>query len=427
MNFVKELLAAALVFGLLCPSHADSVDDFVKRQMRLRQIPGLSLAVVKEGNIIKAKGYGLANVELNVPATQDTIYEIGSVTKVLTATAIVMLVNDGKMRLDDPITNYLSGLPAAWGGVTVRHLLAHTSGITNKVDASRMDLRFPFSTNKLFQAIANSPLSSEPGEKSAYSNTGYDLAGLILERVSGKRYADLLKDRIFDPLGMHSTRVNDRELIITNRASGYTIGAKGEVSNNDYVDSSRYFSAGGVVSSVMDLAKWDAALYTDKLLPKSRLEEMGTPVRLKDGSMVGLGWGIGSTPLGRGLAGQGRMPGFVAMVARWIDQRLTVIVLANQEVLSPWDIVSGVSERYLPALTKPIQDKTPERTKKDRELLMAAMAGTLDQQRFTENLRKSFFPQKANQIQKDTTGLRRIRSFVLGLFGHLPVIIHWLG
>jgi D-alanyl-D-alanine carboxypeptidase len=395
----------------------DDVDDYVNRQMRRHHIPGLSLAVVKDGKVIKAKGYGLANVELNVPATKDTVYQIGSVTKVFTSAAVMILVNDGKINLDDKITNYVSQLPQSWSDITVRHLLSHTSGITNDYAAETKYIgrRAPLSARAMINSVSNSPLNSEPGAKVAYSNTGYYLLGLLIEKVSGKSYADFIKERIFVPLKMDSTRVNDPRTVITNRANGYFYGT--DLRNNEYMDMSWPYSAGALISSVMDMAKWDAALDTDKLLPRSRLEQMWTPYKLNDGSTVdyvGLGWGINTKPpCGRELSHFGQTPGFVAGFARWTDQRLTVIVLANREEVASWEIVDGISRRYLPKLNKPIADKAPDLTMKDRSLLQVVVSGNLDPQLFAESFRKDFFPTQANQLHNNTKELGAMKSFAL--------------
>ncbi|MDB6054005.1 MAG: pbpE 2 [Verrucomicrobiales bacterium] len=398
-------------------SRADDVDDYVNRQMRRLHIPGLSLAVVKDGKVIKAKGYGLANVELNVPATKDTVYEIGSVTKVFTSTAVMILVNDGKINLDDKITNYVSQLPQHWSGITVRHLLSHTSGITNDYAAETKYIgrRAPLSARAMLSSVTNSPLNFEPGEKFFYSNTGYYLLGLLIEKASGKSYADFMKERIFVPLKMDSTCVNDSRAIMTNRANGYFYGR--DLRNNEYMDMSWPYSAGALISSVMDMVKWDAALYTDKLLPQNYREQMWKPARLNDGSTVdflGLGWGIETKPpYGRGLMHFGQIPGFIAGFTRWTDQRLFVVVLANMEGVPSGDIVDGISRRYLPRRNNPIADKAPDVTMKDRSLLQAVMSGTLDQQLLAESFHKDFFPTQANELRNSTKELGVINSSAL--------------
>jgi D-alanyl-D-alanine carboxypeptidase len=411
-----RIIVASFLLITAFHSRADDVDDYVKRQMRRHHIPGLSLAVVKDGKVIKAKGYGLANVELNVPATKETVYQIGSVTKVFTATAVMILVNDGKIGLDNKITKYLSDLPPAWSGITVGHLLSHTSGITNDYAAETKYIgrRAPLSPKAMIDSVFNSPLNSEPGAKVAYSNTGYYLLGLLIEKVSGKTYADFMKERIFVPLKMESTCVNDPRSVITNRADGYFYGA--DLRNNEYLDMSWPYSAGALISSVLDMAKWDAALDTDKLLPRSCLEQMWTPAKLNAGTAgyVGLGWGINTKPpYGRELTHFGQTPGFIAGFARWTDPRLTVIVLANREEAPCWEIVDGISRRYLPKLNNQIADKAPDLTMKERSLLQAVVSGRLDPQPFAESLRKEFFPAQANQLHNNTKELGAMKSFAL--------------
>ena len=336
---------------------ADQIDDYVKQQMKQRHIPGLSLAVVKNNKIIKAKGYGLANVELNVPATKDTVYEIGSVTKVFTATAVMMLVNDGKVGLDDTITNYLSGLPQAWAGITVRHLLSHTSGITNDyvdVGETSTRLRNPLSPKEFLESATNFPLASPAGKKWAYSNTGFYLLGLLIEKASGKSYADFMSQRIFIPLGMDSTGVYSQETVITNRARGYVWWKYGGLHNGNYWDTSWPYSAGGVTSSVMDLVNWDAALYTDKLLPQARLEQMWAT----EAGRYSLAWGVSiSSRYGRWLNHWGGTPGFSSGIERWLDQKLTIIVLANMHEVPSWEIVVGIRHFFLPDVPERPQSK----------------------------------------------------------------------
>jgi CubicO group peptidase (beta-lactamase class C family) len=208
---LSTLFAVFCLVGALNESRADPVDDYVTRQMRLEHIPGLSLAIVKGGQITKARGYGLADVELDVPASKDTVYEIGSMTKPFTATAIMLLMEQGKIGLDNTITNYLTGLPAEWGKITVRHLLTHTSGIKGYLDIPNVLAATvsPISMTNLIKMVAPYPLALRPGDKFAYCITGYYLLGGIIESVNGKSYTDFLRDNLFDPLGMKATRLND--------------------------------------------------------------------------------------------------------------------------------------------------------------------------------------------------------------------------
>jgi CubicO group peptidase (beta-lactamase class C family) len=302
----------------------------------------------------------------------------------------------------------------------VRQLLNHTAGITNDYAAETQYLgrRLPFSAQQMIDSVAGNPLGFQPGEQFTYSNTGYYLLGLVIERVSDKSYSDFLKERIFTPSRMRSTQVNELETIIPNRASGYAVTRRGALRNNDYMDASWAYSAGALVSSAADMGKWDAALYANEFLPDSRQESMWTPAKLNDGSTVdwvGLGWGISTKPpYGREITHFGQTPGFVAGIARWIDQRLTIIVLANKEEVPSWDIVAGVSALYLPRLNDPVvEDKEPELTRLHEQLLVQAVAGQLQPPPFAENRRKGFFPAKAKQLQSELQGLGTIKSFVL--------------
>ena len=197
----------------------DGVDAIVQQLMQRRHIPGVSVAIVKDGKVVLAKGYGLANVELGVPATADTVYQLASVTKTFTATAIMMLVAEGKLALDDRITDRLPDLPAAWQDVTVRHLLSHTSGIKSYTSVRDFykSTRKDYARREILDLVAKEPLEFAPGEKWNYCNTGYFLLGMLIEKVTGKQYGEFMDERIFKPLGMTRTRVNDLRAIIPDR------------------------------------------------------------------------------------------------------------------------------------------------------------------------------------------------------------------
>jgi CubicO group peptidase (beta-lactamase class C family) len=396
---VKRLiLLATFSFAALCHPYADGVDDYVKHQMRRQHVVGLSLAVVKDGRLIKARGYGLANVELNLPATKDTAYNIASIGKQLTAAAIMLLVENGRIGLDDRITNYLSDLPPAWSEVTIRQLLSHTSGIkdyTKLPDFAKLS-KSPVTTRQLINLLAGYPLEFHPGAKWSYCNTGYHLLGEAVARTSGRPYADFLQERIFAPLGMNSTRFYDSRAVITNRASPYD-WENGALRNADYLDYSWVFGAGGEAATVVDMARWDAGLHTEKLLSRRRWEQMWTPVTLNDGSTFayGFGWHVQNDEYVRRVIWHGgRDPGFLSAMFHWLDDRVTVIVLLTggssflpngQE--SSADIALGLSRRYIPRLfLKPIADTAPTQTQEMRAVFESLRAGTLDHSLISTNL-----------------------------------------
>jgi CubicO group peptidase (beta-lactamase class C family) len=269
---------------LICapvPASGDEIDSYIRKQMRSLKVPGISLAVLRDGRIVKTKGYGLANIEANSAAAPNTVYEIGSLTKQFTAAAVMMLVEEGKVSLDDKISKYFLNAPTAWNQITVRHLLNHTSGIQNHVavpgylNIFKTNLSFETTParEEIQKEFFNLPLEFEPGETWAYDNTGYYLLGFIIEKASGKSYYQFLDERIFKPLGMRATRSTDTRPVVLNRAAGYE-WVKDKYENRPVLLPTIAFSAGTIISTVEDLAKWDAALDTGKLLEKSTLEQM---------------------------------------------------------------------------------------------------------------------------------------------------------
>lgn len=222
-------LALTLVAVASAPARGDEIDRHVEARMRALHIPGLSLAVVRDGRIVTARGYGFADLELEVPATPASVYEIGSTTKQFTAAAVMMLVEEGALKLDDQITKFFPEAPEKWGRITVRHLLTHTSGIQNHVAVPgylglfKTDL-FHTTTpgrDQLLRMFFELPLEFEPGATWAYDNTGYYLLGIIVEKASGRPFWEFLSERIFSPLGMSSTRSTEPKPLVAHRASGY--------------------------------------------------------------------------------------------------------------------------------------------------------------------------------------------------------------
>ncbi len=357
---VTAILPIVAVFTLSAmTARADSVDDFLKRQIRKRHIPGLSLAIVKDGRVVKAAGYGLANVELGARATPQTVYCLASMSKQFAAASIMLLVQDGKVSLESPIGKYLDGAPDAWKGVTVRHLLTHTSGLPREgMQTTDKTGRADFSRDDIWKAAIALPLQTPPGERFAYSNLGFNLAALIVERVSGKSYGDFLQARIFGPLGMKSSRLNDYQTPVQNRACGYIWTQRG-LRIADQTSPTLYFGAGAILSTVLDLAKWDAALYTDKLLNAESRRQMWLATRLNGGKSAGygFGWEVGSLHGHERVAHDGLLAGFRTYIARFLKDRLTLIVLTNMGSLpDPGTIANGVAREYFPDLTDYLTD-----------------------------------------------------------------------
>jgi D-alanyl-D-alanine carboxypeptidase len=385
-------------------SNLSSIDDYLQSAMQKNHVPGISVAVVHDGKVVMARGYGLANVELSVPATENTVYQIASVTKTFTATAINMLVDEDKLKLDDKIVARLPDLPAAWKEVTVRQLLSHTSGIKSytSVKDFHKTARKDYDRREIIDLVAKDPLEFAPGEKWNYSNTGYFLLGLLIEKVTGKSFGDFLADRIFKPLEMTHTRVNDLQTVIPNRAQGYTWNGK-ELRNGEYVSPTQPFAAGMLVSTVSDLVKWDAALDSERLLKKSSLERMWTPAALAKGepAKYGFGWEIGTVNGHRRLSHGGGIPGFTSQLARFVDDKLTVIVLSNSDQCNAGALAQGIARRIVPTLTdkplEPIADPDSKTTERLKKVLLAGQRGEVDPELFTEAAGKTL----AVAIKKD--------------------------
>ena len=243
-----------------------SVDasKYVRSEMQRQHIPGVALLVSRGGKIVQAEGFGLSNVELQVPVKPETVFQSGSVGKQFTATAVMMLVEEGKVGLDDPLTKYFPDAPSTWKEVTVRELLSHTAGFGDY--PAKFNFRKDWTEAELLKLVEGIPLAYPPGTKWDYSNLGFLTLGILIHRVTGEFYGDFLQQRIFHPLDMQTTRIISEADIVPNRAAGYRL-VKGELKNQEWVAPMVNTTAdGSLYFSILDLAKWDAALYTEKLL-----------------------------------------------------------------------------------------------------------------------------------------------------------------
>ncbi len=332
---MKQLrLAGALVASLLLVSpvaRADRVDHYLKTQMKEHRIPGVALKIIRNGKPIKTAAYGLANLELNVPARPETVFEIGSITKQFTAAGILLLAQEGKLSVDDKISNYLKDTPAAWANVTIRHLLTHTSGIKSYTGLDGFQVWRHLTQQQFIQAIGRQPMEFAPGDSWKYCNTGYNLLGHIIENVSATTYWNFMSERIFQPLGMHATTNRLPSLVIPNRAAGYE--QTNRVWMNRDSDLTEVFSAGAIASTVGDLAKWNAALDGERLLTAASKAQMWTPVTLNSGTnkTYGFGWNVVTTEGHKNIGHGGSTSGFSASIQRFPDDHLAVIVLTNTD------------------------------------------------------------------------------------------------
>lgn len=328
-----------------------AVDEFVRTEMVRQRVPGLSLAVVRNGQVVRALGYGSANLEHNVPATSATVFQSGSVGKQFTATLVMQLIGEGRLSLDDRLSKFFPNGPAAWREITIRQMLSHTSGISESF-YSKVNIQLEYADTTVMRLIGEQPLDFTPGSKWRYSNPGYVMLGYVIEKVTGRFYGDLLEERIFGPLGMTTAMIINEPLIVPNRAAGYET-VNGEIVNQAWV--SRKFNTtadGALYLTVHDLAKWDAALYGDRVLPQSALAQMWTPIRLNDGTThpYGFGWSVGNVNGHRIIEHGGAWQGFKAYIARYVGDGLTVIVMMNLGEANPGVFAHGIAGVIDPAL-----------------------------------------------------------------------------
>jgi CubicO group peptidase (beta-lactamase class C family) len=350
VRHLRQRVLVALVITTCVAAHADPVDDYVREQMQKLHIPGLSIAVVKEGKLIKAAGYGVANVETRTPATAETVYKIASLSKPILATAVLLLVQDGKLGLDDKVGKYLPGSPESWKDITIRHLLTHTSGIVR--DPADYHPYREQQPAEVIESVYPMPLSFQPGEKWLYSNVGYFVLSEIIGRVARKPWDEFVSERIFAPAGMTSTRTTNLAAIIPHRANGY------EQKDGVLVNAENWIAvrpSGAFVSTVLDLAQWDIFMDSNRPLSALSRAQVQTPVALRDGKTAdyGFGWYVGSF-LGRArIHHDGQYPGFRSDYERFEADKLSVIVLANSGSSRVDSLAIKVAGFYVEALAMP--------------------------------------------------------------------------
>jgi D-alanyl-D-alanine carboxypeptidase len=353
-------LALSLRFAV-----ADDVDDYIRAQMTARRIPGLALAVVRDGKLVKQQAYGLANVELQVPVRTETVFLLASLTKTFTGAAVLALVEDGKVKLDDSISKYVPGLPKSWEPVTVRHCLAHTSGLPDLVGPD-YKLLF-FTLDDALRQLAGKSVQP-PAARAVYNQTGYALLGMLIREVSGQGFEGFIAGRFLKPLEMSHTTYGDQVDLVTGRASMYTVFEPSEdrmwvlihnggpVISKDgirpavgYVYPRFTFTGVGLNSSIADLVKWELALAEGRVLRPATLAEAAHPFRLGDGKdgQFGLSWMSG---LRNGHPTMQFGGGAAVWHLRLPDDHLSVIVLTNLQGSGADDLSMGVAQIYVPEL-----------------------------------------------------------------------------
>jgi len=375
------------------PFPTDSIDRFVNAEMERQHIPGMSVAVLIGDSVMMARGYGWANLELRVPASDSTIYQSGSIGKQFTSALVLMLVEQGRLRLDDPIVRYLPEGRQRWKGITLRHLLTHTSGIPEYTDTV-VDLHRDYTEDQLVRIAARLPLDFRPGTRWSYSNTGYLLLGALIHRVTGTFYGDLLRDSLFAPLGMRTARVISEDDIVPNRAAGYRL-VHGDVKNQTWVAPSLNTTAdGSLYLSLRDYERWAVALNHRERPSAGVLEMALTPAPLVGGGTYpyGAGWFLVPQRGHRRIGHTGAWQGFQTSIQRYPEFDLTVIALANLSGSKPGPVSEAIAGIVQPALTAP-QMLTPDSNVDSLAaeapgLMTAIAAGTEDPLRTTSGFRR---------------------------------------
>ena len=349
----------------LTPEQISVIDQYVTAEMAKERIPGAQVGIYSRGQVLLAKGYGLADIELNVPVKPGTIFQSGSVGKQFISAAIMMLVEEGKVSLDDSITKYFPDAPASWKPILIKNMLSHTSGLAEYETDERTApngpfyLRMDYTEDEMLKKAEALPIDFPVGSHWAYRNTNYMLLGIMIHKITGKFYADYLAERIFKPLGMVSTRLISDADIIPNRASGYEIHGD-KLQNQEWVSPTFNSTADGTLYfNVLDLAKWDEALYGTTLLKQSSLDRIWTVYPLNDGkpnpAHYGFGWEVNSMNGHKVIEHGGAWQGFTCEISRYVDDNLTVVVLTNLDAghSRPNQIAHRIAGMVSPALMPP--------------------------------------------------------------------------
>jgi CubicO group peptidase (beta-lactamase class C family) len=386
-------LAAFATLSLTVPCYAqnrqpghpsgDSVDNYIDSIMAARHIPGLALAIVKDAKVLKEACYGIANLELNVPVKKETVFEIASMSKQFTCAAVLLLQQEGKLSIQDRLSKHLDNLPDSWKDIHLYQLMNHTAGLRDDWEEDTPFFMENHTDSLMFARQKAYPLLFPPGEAFHYGSGPFTL-GLVIAKVSGLPYAQFMKERIFEPLGMHATSIYDVRQIIPNRAAGYVLENDRLTNGMDISSAAEARGDVGVITTIEDMIKWNAALDDDRLLTEASRKAMFTPGTLNDGSYISYGYGWFRYP-SRGnfmLAHTGGFrTGFNSVILRYPDKKLFVVMLCNLWSAGAAQIVGRVvawfdqdllsmSERTV----KP--DPAPLRSERLKELMSKAARGT---------------------------------------------------
>jgi len=351
-------IVAASALLLACPAPPAERLDALLAPLRSNRAPGAEVMVIRKGAVVYSAALGLADVEHRIPIGPRTAFDIASVSKQFTAMLAMILHEEGRLDYDTPVLSFLPELSRFGDGMTVRHLLTHTSGLPDYYDAlaaSAGERGWVANRDALaFLARQGEPVFP-PGDRFQYSDTGYEMLALVLERAGGQPFGDLLRRRVFEPLGMTDTRLRDRpDVPVPNRARGYTLRDRSLVASPDHpLDC--LAGSGAVNTTIGDLFRWDQALATDRLVRRATIEEALRPMRLNDGSEspYAFGWFLKRDHGHRRLEHPGSWLGFQAFIARYPDDRFTLVLLANRSDIDLGGLADRIVRIYAGSIDAP--------------------------------------------------------------------------
>lgn len=348
--FILISLSVGTISNGQNPDIEKRLDQLLSAEFNQKE-PGCAILVAKDGNVVYKKAFGTADVELDVPLAPGMVFKLASITKQFTAIAILQLVEQRKISLEDSLQKFVPDFPSHGQRINIENLLTHTSGIKDYMQiehANQYMERWDFTPKQLIDHFKNHPLEFEPGTRYSYSNSGYYLLGYIVERVSGKSYQSYVKDNILTPLGMSETYFDTDNNIIPRRVKGYRKD-NGKLKNADYWSPTIAYAAGGLLSTTGDLLKWFNGILAHKIIIKETLDKAFTPYKLRDGSQVnyGYGWYIENTGKVRSIEHAGKMNGFLTNQIYYPEQNVFIAALFNSENAPRDEMSRKISEIVL--------------------------------------------------------------------------------
>ncbi len=410
----KSLLLCAAVFLAIMPALAQTqptlspelrsgVDDIAQQVLKTTGVPSASVAVVQDGKIAYVQAYGSARLDPQMAATPAMRYSIGSISKQFTAAAVLMLVQEGKLSLDDPVSKYIPGLTEG-DKISIRELLSHTSGYQDYFPQDYVPplMLKPVTADQIMDMWARKPLDFQPGTKWQYSNTNYVIAGAIVEKVSGKSLMQFLTENVFTPLQMKTVTNTDANALPPSDPTGYFRYALGPLHPTPEGGHGWMFAAGELAMTAEDLARWDISLMDESVMKPATYREMETEVVLQNGvgTRYGLGVFVTSNNGHRTLEHSGEVPGFVAENIVMPDDKIAVVVLTNQDAS---EAAGGIGRQVSALLLKAATPQDPKADALMRKVYDGLQQGKIDRSLFTDNC-NAYFTEQALKDYADSLG-----------------------